>query len=432
MPPVSLSENVVETASPNGTVVLTEGISHVASVSVGIWVKAGSRFESESEAGLSHFLEHVFFKGTPKRTAQQIAEEMDAVGGQLDASTSREYTCFHSRVLVDHLPLAADIMSDIILNSRFKEEDVAREKEVILEEIRAYEDDPAEVVMDQLMRSLFGSHPVGRPILGRQEIIRSATPEILKRYRGVNYTAPGLVLAAAGGIRHEEILVHFERLLKELPPGEPDRRGPAPAAEAGRRVSIKQQEQVHLALGAPAVPFNHPSRYALMVLNNMLGGGLSSRLFQEVREKRGLAYSVFSSVELLRDSGVIYIHTACEPDKFDAAVSVIGGILSDMAAGRIPDAEVVRSREQLRSSMFLGLESTANRMVRMAFAKMYLGEVPLLSHVLGKLESVSPDDVRGMARDLLSPGRFAVSILGPGSAGKYAVPWAPAKECVAT
>lgn len=423
MPSPSLTEHVEETVTRNGAIVLSEELPHVASVAVGIWIAAGSRHEADGEAGLTHFLEHMFFKGTRRRTARRIAEELDAVGGHLDASTSREQTGFYARVLGQHLPLACDVLCDQLLHSVFRPRDLSREKGVVLEEIRSYEDEPGELVMDQLMATFYGAHPLARPVLGRREVIRGTTRSTLSAYRHRHYAADRLVIAAAGRVKHREILRLLAPLLRGLPDRGVPRETRPPHPGAARRIVIRRQEQAHLALAAPALPFHHPDRYALNVLNNILGGGVSSRLFQEIREKRGLAYGASSGLEAFHDAGMLVIHTSVDPAKFREAARVIGEILDDLAQGRVLDAEVTRGREQLKGNVFLSLESTSSRMGRMAMSKMYLGRVTPLAEVMAQVDAVTTATVRRLARELLDPRRFAAAILGPGRPGLYRVPW---------
>lgn len=423
MLPVHVTQNVVETAGPGGCAILSEELPHVQSASIGVWVRGGARLEGPGEYGLSHFLEHMYFKGTARRTARQIAEELDAVGGHLDASTGREHTGFYARVLGQHLPRAVDVLTDLLLDSQFRAEDIDRERGVILEEIRAAEDDPDDLAIERLVAALFGDHPLARPILGRKETVNAVDRDALLGFRSRRHTAPMVTISAAGAVSHAEL----ERLVKplcsalpsegSLPPFSP------PAPRTGQSVVTKEVEQAHFALAAPALRYDDPDRYALMVLNNLLGGSMSSRLFQEVREKRGLAYSVYSSTEMFVDSGMLFIQSSCEPARFAEAVGVIGGILDGLARGGIESAEVERSREQMKGNMFLALESTASRMTRLAASHMFLGRVVPLEELMKSIDAVTPGTVQSLAGRLLDTGRFASSVVGPGDASRYHIPW---------
>lgn len=418
------AESFTETLTPRGSLVLSEELPHVASVSLGVWLRAGSRHERPAEGGLTHFLEHMNFKGTPRRTARRIAEELDAVGGHLDASTGKETTSFYARVTSAHLPLACDVLADMLVHSMFQEEDVVRERDVVLDEIRMYQDDPSELVMDQMLEAFLGDHPLARPILGRPEVIAKVSREDLLRFRARSYGADRLVIAAAGQIKHAELLVLLAPLLEGLPEVTSPREEVPPVPRVVTRITSRVQEQVHLALAAPALPYAHPDRFVLGVLNNILGGSASSRLFQQVREQRGLTYAISSGVESFADGGALLVHTAGDPEKFGELAEVIGGILADMAGGRITEEEVARSREQLKGNIVLSLEGTSSRMTRLALSRMYLGRVTPVAEVMHLVDAVTTEGVRNLARRLLDPGRFTVTVLGPGSPDAYRVPWA--------
>jgi len=418
-----LTEQVQETVTPQGAVVLSEFLPHVASAAIGIWVGRGSRHESPAEAGLTHFLEHMVFKGTTRRNARRIAEELDAVGGMIDAGTGREYTSFSARVLAEHMPLACDMLCDMLMHSTFREEDVQLEQGVVLDEIRAYEDEPGEVVMEQLMETLFGRDPIARPVLGDKEVIRGTGHDIVQGYRDRYYSADRVLIAAAGQVDHARLVDLMAPLLGGLPRIGVPPKAPAPEPQSRFRVTIREQEQVHLTLAAPALRFGHPDRFALAALNSLLGGSASSRMFQEIREQRGLAYGAASWVEAYRDVGIVGLHTAMAPDKFRETAAVVGEILRDLANGGVKDGEAERARDQMKAGLFLGLEGTYGRMVRLATSKLYLGEVIPLREVMAQIEAITPERVRELARSLLAPDRFAVAVLGPGAAADYRVDW---------
>jgi predicted Zn-dependent peptidase len=420
---MALTENVIETVTPEGAVVLSEELPHVASVTLGVWISAGSRHELEGEDGLTHFLEHMLFKGTSRRTARQIAEELDAVGGHLDAATSRETTCFLSRVMSQHLPLACDVIGDILTGSLFREADVDRERSVVLEEIRSYEDEPAELAMDQMMRTFYGDHPLARPILGSRKVMEKIDSAAVAGHRNRLFGRDRVVVAAAGQVRHDDLVSMVEPLLAGLPStGEPRPMSP-PVPNARQAVTTRSQEQVHMVLAAPTFPFSCSGRHVLQVLNNLLGGSMSSRLFQEIREKRGLAYGVSSGADSFHDAGILSIHTAADPDSYAEIASVIGDILDDLSSGGVRDEEVLRAREQIKGNIFLALESTSARMSRMALSKIYLDRVTPLEEVMAMVDAVTPEAVREMARRILAPAKFSLAALGPGESERYRVPW---------
>lgn len=423
MPTELPPEHVRVTELPSGAVVVSEALPHVPSVAVGVWFDTGSRHETPAEAGLTHFLEHLLFKGTVRRTARGIAEELDAVGGALDAATGRETIALYARVLPEHLPLAADVLCDMTVHSTLRDEDIAVERGVVLDEIKSYEDEPGDLVMEQLMSTLWSDAPLARPVLGRRQVIEAAGHDGLSEFRARRLTSDRLILAAAGRIDHEELVERFAPLLAGLPARWAGPAAAAPEPSVRTRIAERDQEQVHLAIAAPALPFGHPDRFALAALNNLLGGTASSRLFQEVRESRGLAYSAASWVEAYRDAGAIGVHVPMDPARFDEAVAVVGRILEDLAAGGVTDAEANRARDQLKGSLMLSLEGTSSRMSRLAVSRMYLGRVTPLAEVAASVDAITPAAVRELARTLLAPGRFAAAVLGPGPASRYRIPW---------
>jgi predicted Zn-dependent peptidase len=319
--------------------------------------------------------------------------------------------------------MACDVLCDQLLSSLFRDDDIGKEKDVVLEEIRSYEDEPAELVMDQLLKSFYGVHPLALPVLGNRKVIGALDRATLVGYRDNHYTADNVVIAAAGNVRHSELIELMKPLLQGLPVSGVRHPISPPDPRPRQRVTVRTQEQVHLALAAPAIPFDHPDRFVLQVLNNILGGGVSSRLFQEIREKRGLTYGISSGVEAFHDAGMLLIHTAVDPGKYRETADAINGILECMARGEISDAEIIRGRDQLKGNIFLALESTSNRMSRMASSKMYLGQVTPLATVMQMVAAVGPENVRAMAESLLRPDRFALAVLGPGTEGQYRFPW---------
>ena len=418
-----LSENVERTVTPGGTVVLSERLPHVASASLGFFFRTGSRDEAPGEEGMTHFLEHMFFKGTPRRTGRGIAEELDAVGGHLDAGTSHDYTSLYARVLAEHVPLACDMVSDMLCNSLLSDEEVGRERGVVLDEIRLYEDEPADIVVENLLKAAYGEHPMARPVLGRREVIDGLDHRGLEAFRRRRYASDRLVVAVAGLVEHGEVLRLLAPLLSGLPARGVPREGPSPVHSPRCRLVIRGQEQAHFALAAPALKATDERYYIMLVLNNLLGGSYSSRLFQEVREKRGLAYSIGSSVDSFADGGLLVIQTACEPGKFGQTAGVIGRVLAELASGGVTDEEVIRNRNQLKGATFLGMEGTSTRMMRLAMGTLYLDRVVPLAEVMEKVDAVTPGAVRELAAGLLGPGRFASSVLAPGDPAAYRVPW---------
>lgn len=441
MPPAEIPDDVRESAIPGGGVLVTERLPHVGGVTIGVCFGAGSRHEAHAEAGLAHFLEHLSFKGTARRTARRISEEIDAVGGSLDAGTGREHTMFVARVLEEHLGLACDLLCDVILNSRMADEDIRIERGVVLDEIKAYEDEPGDVAAERVMGLLYGDDPIARPVLGRREVIQTATAAGVRAFRARGWAADRLLVAAAGRVDHEDLTARLAPLWAGLPPTATLAVPAAPVPRIGAQVIIRAQEQAHFLVAMPALPFGHPDRYALAVLNNLLGGTTSSRLYQEIREERGLAYGTGSWVECHRDVGHLVVHTAADPARFGEVARVTADVLADCAGGGITAEEMTRARDQLKGSMFLGLEGTSSRMYRLAYARMYLDRVTPLDEVRASIEAVTLDSVRALAARLLDPTRFAVVASGPGKPADYPLPWpglapvavaAPARAAAAT
>ncbi len=348
----------------NGLTVVAEPMPSVRSVAIGVWMLAGSRHEKPEEQGISHFIEHLMFKGTQRRSAREIAEVMDQVGGQLNAFTTKEYTCYHARVLDDHLPLAIDVLSDMLRASLLREEDIEREKGVILEEIGMYQDTPDEMVHDLFAQALWGEHPLGRSILGTPATVGSLDREKVSSYLSSAYTSGGAVVAVAGSFSPSRLLDLLDKSFgmwggDRLPQG-----GEPPGTRVATLTRAKETELVHVCMGGEGLPLADDGIYALNIMSNILGGGPSSRLFQEVREERGLAYSVYSYTSAFRDGGVFAVYCGSGPERIGQAVEVIGDELRRMAHDGVGDLELYRAKEQLKSNITMALESTGARMNR--------------------------------------------------------------------
>jgi predicted Zn-dependent peptidase len=397
--------------------VVSESLPGVRSVAFGIWVGVGSRDEKPSLAGASHYLEHLLFKGTRRRDALEIAEVMDAVGGEMNAFTAKEYTCYYARVLDEDLALAVDLVCDMVTSSLIASEDVESERGVILEEIAMHDDDPGDIVHDAFTTALYGDGPLGRPVIGSVESIeRLSRPAIAGYYRR-RYTPSSMVVTASGGLDHGRLL----RLVKK---GFADRLAgdalPAPLRTAGRvptsysRAVVQERatEQAHLVLGGTALRRGDPRRFALGVLNGALGGGMSSRLFQEIREKRGLAYSVYSYASSHADTGLFGVYAGCAPGKVDEVLDVCRDQLALVADTGITAEELRRSKGQMRGSLVLGLEDTGSRMSRLGKAVLVHGELLTVDEILARIDAVTLDDVRDVARDVFTRPR-SLGVIGP-------------------
>jgi predicted Zn-dependent peptidase len=397
--------------------VLSEAVPGARSVAFGIWVGVGSRDERPALAGASHFLEHLLFKGTERRDALEIAEALDAVGGESNAFTGKECTCYYARVLDEDLPLAVDVVSDQVLHSVLEDEDVESEREVVLEEIAMHDDDPGDVVHDAFSAALFGDTPLGRPIIGSVASIEGLTRTSVRRWYRSRYVLPSMVVVAAGGVEHGRLLRLVRRAFGPLLDGEASPAAVRAAARppvARRAVEVHDRptEQANVVLGTTALRRDDPRRPALQVLNTALGGGTSSRLFQSIREERGLAYSVYSSVSSYADTGTFSVYAGCTPAKVGEVLRLVREELAGVAERGLTDAEVTRAKGALRGALVLDLEDTGSRMSRLGKAELLSSELLTADELLDRLAAVTPDDVRAVAADVLSRP-LALGAIGP-------------------
>ena len=402
------------TVLPGGLRVVTEAVPGVRSAAFGVWVGVGSRDEQLPEHGASHFLEHLLFKGTRRRDALEIASVMDAVGGELNAFTAQEYTCYYARVLDADLPLAVDVVSDLVTSALVAPHDVESERGVILEEISMHDDDPGDVVHDAFAEALYGDHPLGRPVIGTVDSIEALAGEAIEGYYRSRYTAPNMVVSVAGNVDHDAVVRLVAAGFPDGPAAAPAPLRPwaPPTALCGSVVEDRPTEQAHLVLGTHGVHRDDDRRWALSVLNNAVGGGMSSRLFQEVREKRGLAYSVYSYTSSSADAGMFGVYAGCTPAKVDEVLHLVRDELAAVADKGLLDEEVARAKGQLRGSLVLGLEDTGSQMSRIGKAELVQGEVLPVEELLARLAAVTPDDVRAVADEVLRRP-LSLGIIGP-------------------
>jgi predicted Zn-dependent peptidase len=412
---------VRRTVLPGGLRVITEAMPTVRSVSFGVWVGVGSRDETPALAGSSHYLEHVLFKGTKRRDALEISAALDAVGGEMNAFTSKEYTCFYARVLDNDLPLAVDVISDMMTSSVVRSSDVDSERGVILEEISMHEDDPGDVVHDAFAAALFGDTPLGRPILGTVESINSLQRSAIHGYYRRRYRPENMVIAAAGNLDHAKVVRLVAKAFGEMlnddaqidrQPSPPRVGGRPPIAHSGVSVVQRPTEQAHLVLGVPALSRVDERRFALGVLNGALGGGMSSRLFQEVREKRGLAYSVYSYAAHHAETGMFGVYAGCQPAKAAEVLDICRVQLDLVARAGITAEELVRGKGQLAGALVLGLEDTGSRMSRLGKAELVYGELLTVDEVLARIDAVTLEQVRDVAESVLS-AKQTLAVIGP-------------------
>ncbi len=396
----------------NGLTLVTEAMPALRSVAIGVWVKRGSRHERPERGGISHFIEHMVFKGTKTRSAERIAAEVDSIGGYMDAFTAKEYASFHLKVLDEHLPLAVEILGDVVLNPLFDPEEMAKEKKVIFEEINMVEDTPDDLVMELLCAAVWPDHPLGRPILGTKHTVRGFGRADLAEHFARVYQPSNLVIAAAGQLEHgrtaELVRRHFSGLHRRPLPAN----GRAPRPVTATVVRAKRElEQVHLCLGTRALPQAHPERYLSFVLNTVLGGSMSSRLFQNVREKRGLVYSISSGVTSYSDAGLLSVYAGTSLDSLPEVVRLTLDEMRRLCGERIPDEELRRAKDHIKGGLVLSLEGTGARMSHLARQEIYFGRQLPLDEVLEGIEQVSADEVQGLAVRLFR-GRVSASVLG--------------------
>ena len=399
-----------------GLRLITESMPHVRSVSIGVWLMRGSRHEIAARSGIAHFVEHMLFKGTSTRSAEDIAQAIDSIGGQLDAFTAKEYASYYIKVLDEHLPLAVDLLSDIVINPAFVDEELEREKKVILEEIKMVEDTPDDLVHELFTQHFWEGHPLGRPILGTKDTVESFTTQVLREYFQGAYTAPNLIVSAAGNLAHEQVRELVGRAFGKLPSVSVPHTDGMPRVVPQIIVRSKELEQSHLCLGTNSYPQNHDDRYVSYIMNTVLGGSMSSRLFQNVREKRGLAYAVFSGLSAYRDAGNITIYAGCANDAVTEVVNLCVDELRGMKGAPVPDTELRRAKDHLKGSLMLSLENTASRMSHLARQEIYFDRHFGLDETLAGVERVTSDDVQRVASDLFANGSLAATVLGPSPA----------------
>ena len=418
-PDGAVVSTVRRTVLPGGLRVVTEEMAGVRSASVGVWLGVGSRDETPRLSGACHFLEHLLFKGTPSRSALEISVALDEVGGEFNAFTAKEYTCFHARVLDVDLPLAIDVLGDMVTSSLLTGEDVEAEREVILDEIAMHDDDPEDVVTNLHAQLAYGASPLGRPIAGTAESITALTREQVVRFYRRHVLPENVVVAAAGNLDHEDVVRRVTAAFAGndwlAGPPEPTapRRGRFRHTLAGAATVTRPFEQVNLVLGFDGLARTDERRYALGVLNAALGGGPSSRLFQEVRERRGLAYSVYSYASHHADAGTFCVGAGCLPNKLDDVLRVVRGELGALAERGITDDELRRGKGQLRGGLVLGLEDSGSRMSRIAKAELLYDELPSVEEMIRRIDGVTLADVHDLARTLLSR-RETLAVVGPG------------------
>jgi predicted Zn-dependent peptidase len=410
--------NWVLTELDSGERVISERLDHVRSAAIGYWIGAGSRDETDAKAGVSHFIEHLLFKGSSKYTALEIAELFDELGGELNAATSREHTVVYARVPDVHVEKALDVMSDMVFAPLFDELDA--EREVVLEEIAMYEDTPQELVHDLIGQAVFGSHALGRPVIGTADVISSVSKRSIQAYHRAKYTPGNIVVAAAGAIDHEQIVGLVERAIAKRDVADPGKPHVRPlllkSPKPGLRFQRKDTEQYHVCLGAPGVSRSDRRRFAASILDAILGGSASSRLFQEIREKRGMAYAVYSFLSQYAETGQVGIYVGTREDNLAGALAIAVEQIADIAGGNLPERELYRAKENLKGRVVLSMESTSTRMNRLGKSLITDSEILSLDRVIAEIEAVEAEAVCELAATLLASDRLSAAGIGPDEA----------------
>jgi predicted Zn-dependent peptidase len=409
------TRNIRRTVLPNGLLVLTESMPHMRSVSMGAWINSGSRDEPAEENGLSHFVEHMVFKGTTSRSAQDIAREVDSIGGNLDAFTGKESVCFNIKVLDENMHPALDVLSDLVLHPQFSQSDLEREQGVILEEIKMDEDNPDYLVHETFTQNFWKNHPLGRPILGTVKTVSSFNQDTVFAHHQRRFTPENLVFSAAGHLHHDEFVeavAHKFGGLKAfgIPIVETETH-----PTTNPHITLKKKrslEQVQMCLGFPAPPVNSPDRFALYILNSMLGGGMSSRLFESIRENQGLAYSIYSELSPFRDTGSLSIYGGMSLDKTERVLALTLAELARLKTEAVSHAELKRAKDQMKSNIVLGLESSSSRMSNLARQQMFFGRFIPVDEIVRDIDAVTPEDTQRLANQLFQPELLALTLLG--------------------
>ncbi len=396
----------------DGIKVITEHVPGMKSVSIGLWVAVGSRYEKKNESGMTHFIEHVVFKGTKKRKTHEIARAIEGRGGVLDAFTSRENTCFYARVLDEDMPVAVDVLTDLVFNPIFPPEEIEKERNVVIEEIKKEEDDPDDLLINLLFESLFSNPSFYHPIVGDEETVKAIKREDIISFWERYYNPAHIIVTAAGNVEHEKFV---EELGKRIEVKKKERINPEPAGERERKVVIKEKEgvnQVYIALGRRSYPYSSPYRYHLLFLTSVLGGGMSSRLFQRIREEKGLAYAINTYLDFYLDTGIFGVYLATSPENVASAVGMVREEMEKLRKEGMGKEEWEEVRRQIKGGLILSLESMTNRMLKLAREEMYTQKHSTLEELIEKIEKVKKEEVEELAREMLDPSSYTMVLVG--------------------
>jgi predicted Zn-dependent peptidase len=407
------ARNIHRQVLPNGLVIVTEPMPHVRSVSVGIWLRSGSRSEKAARNGIAHFTEHMVFKGTERRSAEEIARSIDSIGGMMDAFTAKEMVSFNAKVLDEHLPVAWEVLSDLALHPLFDAEEIAREKQVVLEEIKMDQDNPESVAHEMLVENFWSGHPLGRPILGTPETVGNFSREAVVEGHREAYVPGNMLVTAAGHLEHAKVVDLVADAFGGLPPGEFSAAETVPKAHASVAQQSKSElEQVHICVGVPSVPLADERRFTVAILNTILGGGMSSRLFQNIREKQGLAYAVFSEVNPYSDAGIFSVYAGTSIENAEKVLGLISAEFRSLKAELVTKEELRRAKDHLKGSLVLSLESTGARMSNLARQEMYFGRFFSTDEVLASVEAVTREDVQTSAVEAFRADQMSATVVG--------------------
>jgi predicted Zn-dependent peptidase len=410
---VQTLRDIEATTLTNGVRVISEEMLHVRSVSLGVWIKTGSRRETSEENGISHFIEHMLFKGTKNRSAEEIARSVDSIGGGLDAFTAKEMVSYNTKVLDEHLPLAFDVLADMVRNPLFREADIEKEKGVILEELKMEVDNPEYLLHDIFSSNFYKDHPLGKPIIGTKDTVRAFDRRMIDDYYRRYYSPSNILITAAGNLNHEHLVDLARQHFEDLPMNGTLAPDVAPVPHARLVFRNKTSlEQTHLYMGVPAYPFSHELRFACYALNTILGGGMSSRLFQNIREKQGLAYAVYSELAMYHDTGCMAIYAGTAVETAGQVIQSIVKELREIKENLVPDEELRRAKDNLKGSFMLGLESTSSRMSNLARQELHFQRFFTLDEMIERIEAVTAEQIRDIAREFFHSKNITLAVLG--------------------
>jgi predicted Zn-dependent peptidase len=403
-----------KTVVDDGLTIISEHIQSVRSVSIGVWVKTGTRFENKANNGAAHFLEHMMFKGTKRRSPRQIARSLESVGGHLNAFTSKEYTCYYAEILDEHLLKAVNLFSDMLCNSTLPDKELEKERSVILDEIQSLEDTPDDLIQDVFVEKMFQDHPLGFSILGTENSLTNMNRENLLEFYGENYISNRIVIAAAGNVDHDKLVSSSAKKFQFI---SGNRNNNVKAPQSFGAGEIKEQKsvgQTHICMGVPSFPYHHPDRYAMLVLNTLMGGGMSSRLFQNIRERYGVAYSIYSFLDFYFDSGVFGVYLGTDKSNLKKALKLLEGEFERLKKRPIPEREFNEAKAQLKGNLVLGMESTANRMARLAKMEIYDGLFHEIDEIIDQIDSVDREKVWEISQEMFQKDKFLQVVFEPG------------------